>query len=80
METIVVGFVSGVITGIMLIAGTWVFVLPRAPNVVEPYRQKGVMPQDIIGRWIVGRYEFHLKQRGGQPADTSLDAHFDDGW
>lgn len=72
METIIVGFVSGIITGIMLLAGTWVFMLPRIPNIIEPYRRKGIVPTDQIGRWIIRSYDYHLQQRSGKPADKSI--------
>lgn len=35
METLVVGFVSGVVSGIMLLVGTWVFLLPKVPGLLR---------------------------------------------
>ena len=47
LETIVVGFVSGFISGILLLAGTWVFLLPKVPTLL---RREAVRDMSHYGR------------------------------
>ncbi|MFZ2956003.1 MAG: hypothetical protein WA705_03805 [Candidatus Ozemobacteraceae bacterium] len=62
-ETVIIGFISGLVSGFMLLAGAWLVLLPRVPALLrrEALRDLSHYGRDV-GK-IGARYIFKLLTR-----------------